>query len=135
MLILFGNNLSVIITHSRLINNVVYSGFCDAIIRVIDSNLTVSQSTFNNNTGRILRASSTEVSISHSEFLCNNDDYYFGGVLTTIDYGKFINNPSPESLLCILLIANGTEVGISYNYEYDNESILSLEGVAIHHYC
>ena len=82
----------MIITHSRLINNVVYSGFCDAIIRVIDSNLTVSQSTFNNNTGRILRASSTEVSISHSEFLCNNDDYYFGGVLTTIDYGKFINN-------------------------------------------
>ena len=111
VLILFGDNLNVIITHTRLISDVVYSGFCDTIIRVIDSNLTVSQSTFNNNTGRILRASNTEVSISHSEFLYNNGGLRtIDGVLTTIDHSKFINNTILGSILCIIIVGNGIRI-------------------------
>ena len=78
-----GENLNVIIAHTTFMNNVVYSA---AIVYVIDSNLTVSHSTFNNNTGRILRANSTEVSIRHSEFFCNNGSYHFDGVLAIIDH-------------------------------------------------
>ena len=131
VLILFGENLNVIIARTRLMNNMVYSGFCDAIIRVTDSNLTVSHSTFNYNTGRILIASSTEVSISHSEFLCNNGSLrIIDGVLATIDHSKFINNFSPgyynyTSLGFsgyITAIANGTEV-------IYNSGMVSFEGV------
>ena len=107
-----GETLNVIIAHMTFMNNVVYSA---AIVCVIDSNLTVSHSTFNNNTGRILRANSTEVSIRHSEFLCNNGSYHFDGVLATIDHSNFINNTSPGSMLWVTAIANRTEVSISYS--------------------
>ena len=112
--IILEENLNMVITHTRFMKNVVYSGFCGAIVCVTNSNLTVSHSTFNNNTGGILRASSTEVSISHSEFLCNNGGLWIiDGMLATIDHSKFINNTSPESMLYTTGIANRTEVSIS----------------------
>ena len=109
-------NSTFVNNRHRLMNNYrVYSGFCDAIIRVTDSNLTVSHSKFNNNTGGILRASSTEVSIRHSEFHCNNGDYYFDEVLATIDRSNFVNNTSPGSMLWVTAMANRSEVSISYS--------------------
>ena len=124
------------------------SGFLAAIVCVINSNITVSHSTFKNNTGAvlkvwntnnmslnyselisnqngyygrtsnehtkfinntglILRASHTEMSISYNEFLGNNGFHLlliFDGVLTSIDHSKFINNTGsiPTSILCVV---------------------------------
>jgi hypothetical protein len=97
--ILFGENFNMFITHTRFMDNVC-RGYL-AIVHVTDSNLIVSHSTFNNNTGRILTASSTNVSISNSEFLCNNGFIilsFFVGVITTIDHSKFINNTGSSVL-------------------------------------
>ena len=114
-------NFNMLITHTRFMNNVCnYSSGCVAIVFVTDSNLVISHSTYNNNIGSMLIAHHTEVSIRHSEFLCNNGSFatlYFVGVITTIDHSKFINNTSPQWIL----IARSTEVSISYSeFLYNN---------------
>jgi hypothetical protein len=112
--LLFGENFNMFITHTRFMNNKCSNLLVVVCVAVVTNcNLTVSHSTFSNNTGlTITAADSTEVSIGHSEFLCNNGFNilrFFDGVITTIDHSKFINNTG------LILRASHTEVSISHS--------------------
>jgi hypothetical protein len=128
--ILCGENFNILIAHIRFMNNKCSIG---CVVIATDSNLTVSHSTFSDNTGLMLKASRTEVSISYSEFLCNNGYYTssdFDGVITGIDHSKFVNNTG------LILTANNTEVSISYseflsNYRIQTSLLKIVDGVII----
>ena len=65
---------------------------CAAIVSVINSNLTVSHSTFKSNTGSgdVLKVGNrNNMSLSCSEFVSNRNGYYDR---TSIEHTKFINN-------------------------------------------
>ena len=89
----------------------------------------IEHTKFINNTGSVLTASHTEVSISYNEFLGNDGQYLLGvyGVLTSIDHNKFINNTGS----ILTAIASHTEVSISYNEFLGNNGVhlLNLYGV------
>ena len=81
------------------------AGFCAAIVCVINSNLTVSHSTFESNTGTVLKVENTNnMNLSCSELISNQNGYYGR---TSIEHTKFINNTGS------ILTANHTEVSIS----------------------
>ena len=95
------------------------SGF-HAIVCVINSNLTVSHSTFKSNivSGAVLKVGNTNnMSLSCSELLISNQNGYYGR--TSIEHTKFINNAGS-----ILMTVSHTEVSISYNEFLDNDAYL-----------
>ena len=86
---------------------------CAAIVSVINSNLTVSHSTFKSNTGSgvVLKVGNyTNMSLSCREFVSNRNGYYGR---TSI---KFINNTGS------ILTASHIEVSISYNEFLGNDA-------------
>ena len=102
--------------------------FCAAIVSVINSNLTVSHSTFKSNTGSgdVLKVGNytNNMSLSCSEFVSNRNGYYGR---TSIEHTKFINNTGS------ILTASHTEVSISYNEFLGNDAynryLLNFDGV------
>jgi hypothetical protein len=125
--ILLGENFNMLITHTRFMNNKCSIGCVATVIFITDSNLTVSYSTFSDNIGSILTANSTDseiVSISYSEFFCNNGSLrILDGVLTSIDHSKFINNTDHRSILRV----SSTEVTISHSDFFCNIGGLSYD--------
>ena len=120
--ILFGENFNMHITNTRFTNN-MHSRGCVGIVCVADSNVIVSHSTFNNNIGLVLKAIRKEVSISHSEFLCNNGSFSahimnFDGAITTIDHSKLINSTGYS----VLRVANTDMITLNFN-EFINNNI------------
>ena len=103
------------------------SGLRAAIVYVINSNLTVSHSTFKSNTGPgdVLKVGNTNnMSLSCSEFVSNQNGYYGR---TSIEHTKFINNTGS------ILTASHTEVSIRYNEFLSNDAygwyLLAFVGV------
>ena len=97
-----------------------------AIVCVINSNLTVSHSTFKSNTGTVLKVGNTNnMSLSCNELVSNQNGYYYGS--TSIEHTKFINNTG------LILSASHTEVSISYNEFLSNDAygwyLLNFDGV------
>ena len=101
--------------------------FCAAIVCVINSNLTVSHSTFKSNigSGDVLKIGNTNMSLSCSELVSNQNGYNYGS--TIIEHTKFINNTG------LILSATHTEVSISYNEFLSNDAygwyLLAFVGV------
>ena len=120
--ILFGENFNMHITNTRFTNN-MHSRGCVGIVCVADSNVIVNHSTFNNNIGLVLKAIRKEVSISHSEFLCNNGSFSahimnFDGAIITIDHSKLVNNTGYS----VLSVANTDMITLKFN-EFINNNI------------
>ena len=130
-------NSNVIVNHSTFKSNYVI----EAVLRVWNTNnmslsyseLVSNQNGYygrtsiehtkfinNINTGSILRASHTEVSISYNEFLGNNgiDLLDFDGVLTSIDHNMFINNTG----LSVLSVANTDMITLHLNEFINNNN-------------
>ena len=89
----------------------------------------IEHSRFINNTGWILRASHTEVSISYNEFLGNDgwDLLNFDGVLTSIDHNKFINNTG----FSVLRVENTDMITLHLN-EFINNKIIGVVSIMAH---
>ena len=101
------------------------SEFLAAIVCVINSNLTVSHSTFKSNTGAVLTFGNTNnMNLGCSELISNQNGYYGR---TIIEHTKFINNTGS------ILRASHTEVSISYNEFLSNVAygwyLLNFDGV------
>ena len=104
------------------------SGFHAVIVCVINSNLTVSHSTFKSNSGPgdVLKVGNiNNMSFSCNEFVSNQNGYYGR---TSIEHTKFINNTGS------ILTASHTEVSISYNEFLGNDAytsryLLNFDGV------
>ena len=100
-------------TEPQFINN-------SAPFAAVYTNLVISHSTFINNSGEVLDARYTNVSIRHSKFISNNGCimmYVRDGMITSIDYSKFINNTR-------VLHAENTSVSISRNEFVFNSGLL-----------
>ena len=100
------------------------SRICAAIV---NSNVTVSHSTFKSNTGEVLNVlkvgnTNTNMSLSCSEIISSQNGYYGR---TSIEHTKFINNAGS------ILTACHSEVSISYNEFLGNDGfdLLNLDGV------
>ena len=73
----------------------------DTIVHVNDANIVISDSIFTNNTGSVLVATYTNMSINHSEFVGNKGysiAFVRSGTITSIDCSKFINNTGSRVL-------------------------------------
>ena len=100
-------------TEPQFINN-------SAPFAAVYTNLVISHSTFINNSGEVLDARYTNVSIRHSKFVSNSGCimmYVRGGMITSIDHSKFINNTR-------VLHAENTSVSISRNEFVFNSGLL-----------
>ncbi len=120
--IIFGDNASNIhITHTKFVYN---SASVYPIVHVDSAILVISHSTFMNNTGFVLRAWYTNVSISCSEFIGNINEfstvYMYGGVIINIDRSKFMNNTGSHSILCAV---NTNMLSITYS-EFVNNNVM-----------
>ena len=119
-IVIFGESCNMLITHTMFMNN-IYSGDFVATVGVTDANLVITHSTFANNTGYVLDIRNTDMSISHSEFISNQNGYatvyIYSGVITSIDHSNFINNTGYK-----VLHARNTNVSISYSEFIGNEN-------------
>ena len=86
----------------------------------------IDHSNFIDNTGQVLHANHTNVSISHSEFVGNNGDcntmHIFHGMIPSINHSKFINNTG----LHILDATNSSMVSITHSEFVDDTATNSF---------
>ena len=98
--------------HSKFVQNtgvlVMISG--DSMVYATYTNLVISHSMLIHNTGQILEAKHTNISISYSNFFGNNGTGMVSitdGIITSIEYSKFINNTG------LILQALNTSVSVN----------------------
>ena len=136
--VIFGcNNSSVIITHTKFINNEYGGPFAAVYVTKSDASLIITQSSFINNSGyEILRAHNvSNISISHSDFISNENGFatvhICDGMIASIDHSKFHNNQGGSWLLGA---SNTTTISVTRNEFIDNVAtyqLLYLEGVLL----
>ena len=123
-----GINMSIYISHSEFIDNI------GAELIKLDGMITsIEHNRFINNSGWVLQAQSTGVSISYSEFIGNNGYktvYVVGEMIASIDidHCRFINNTGS------LYAQSMNIVSITHGEFVDNNvtgSLINLDGIMI----
>ena len=121
--LIFGHNSSILISHTKFTNNSnntnivtlssdntapTFTGYTSLI--AINETISIEYSGFINNTGLIIYAMDTDIRITHSEFLFNNEILItIHGLIANIDYSKFINNAG-------LTVVGGVKTSVSISH-------------------
>ena len=133
------HNSSVLITHAEFINNEYAGHFAAVFVTDSDAGLSIRQTNFINNSGSVLHVRKTNLSLSHCEFIDNQNGHTTvsvrDGALTRIHHTKFINNSGRG----VVQADHSSNISISLSELIDNESgfatihILNGMVTSIHH--
>ena len=130
-MVIFANNSNMLITHTKFIDNIIYSGpFASAVLYLWDSNLVIDCSAFSNNSGLLLDTIDSNVTIRHCELISNNHAVVLGargGISFSFDHSKFINNTG----MWIFSSTNISMIRISHSEFIDNivsRNLIELAG-------